>query len=147
MPGTIKLHMPLLGALVLSLGIVSSCADTSSVRMGGNMARIDVSAAPVYGSQGATDMALRAAAEETLSAGFTHFAVLDFGARYDSRVVGVMPGQASVSGDAGGFFGRATGPTPIVRARNERSMVIQMLGPRAGERSNAYNAAALLQGD
>jgi hypothetical protein len=130
---------------VLLVGIcfsLSACVDTSAVRMEGNLARIDVSAAPIYGGQGATDIALKAAARETLKAGFTHFTIVDFGQRYDSRVVGVMPGTSTISGTygptTGNIFGSSTGPTPIVRARNERAMIIKM------GNSGAYDANALL---
>jgi hypothetical protein len=119
--------------------------------MGGGYARIDVSAAPIYGGRGATNLALEAAARETLNSGFTHFVVVDFEGQYDSRVVGVMPGTASMSGtftpSYGSLYGSAVGPTPIVRARNERAMIIRMMNADDPQSAGAYDAAALLSDD
>ncbi len=135
--------------LLLARATLAGCADQSAVRLGGNMARIDVSAAPVYGGQGATDMALTLAAQETLASGFTHFTVVDFDSRFDSQVIGVLPGQSSVSGTFtpryGNIYGSSTGPQPIMRVRNERAMIIQMLDADDPRSQGAYEAQSLLE--
>lgn len=127
---------------------LAACVDSSAIRMANNTARIDISAAPVYGGQGATNIALRLAAKETLAAGFTHFIVVDSASGFRSDLVGVIPGQGSLSGQfsggSGSIYGRSTGPTPLIRARNERAMVIQMLKASDPRSNGAYDAAALL---
>jgi hypothetical protein len=127
---------------------LAACVDSSAVRMANNTARIDISAAPVYGGQGATNIALRLAAKETLAAGFTHFTVIDSASGYRSDLVGVIPGQGSLSGQfsngSGSLYGQSRGPTPLIRARNGRAMVIQMLAASDPRSQSAHDAAALL---
>jgi hypothetical protein len=127
---------------------LSGCIETSAVRMGGNMARIDVSTVPLYAGDSPANVALKLAAKETLAAGFTHFIVVDTASQFRADVIGVIPGQSALGGNYGPyygqFYGQARGPQPIVQARNERAMVIQMLKASDPRAAGAYNAAALL---
>lgn len=93
---------------------------------------IDVGAAPACGRQGAAAVATRAAAIETIRAGYTRYIIT--GSQYQNNVrTTQLPGQYSTSGSLYGNTFSATstytpGPT-IVAGSHDRMVNVVMFNP------------------
>ena len=114
------------------------------------------SAAPVCGSTGAQNVAVRRAAVETINRGYDKFVIMNAASRNNVRVVGHTPVQAHTVGTstATGYgnmataYGQSTttytGGHPIIAGSHDQGLLVKMFkdGDPAG--ANAISARASL---
>ena len=94
-----------LGAFVA----LSACAATSVTPVARNQIIISTSAAPACGRSGATKVAARMAAVETLRRGFQRYIIAGVNAQNNTRVVTTGPTYASTTATAQVYGGSAYG--------------------------------------
>ena len=138
--------------IVIVASLLASCARSAVMPMAADTVKISTSAAPVCGSTGAQDVAVRRAAIETINRGFDKFIVLGSGAANNVRVIGYTGGAATTSGTATatrvGNYVEITGQSqttyspglPIMGGRHEQGVVIRMF--RDGDPAGANGVPA-----
>jgi len=127
-----KLHRFLVSAMAAAA--LAGCAGAHATRTSANTAIIDAGAAPACGAQGAARVASKAAAVETIRAGYDRYIITGASSQDNTRVV-QGPGTYSTSGTVtnygggyGSFQGTTTytpGPT-IVSGHHDRSLGVVM---------------------
>ena len=120
-------------ALAIVIPVLAGCAGAQATRTSQNTIMIDAGAAPACGPAGAAKVAAKAAAVETLRAGYERY-IITSGTAQNNVTVTQLPGYVNTSGTVtyGGGFGtynaRSTytpGPT-IVAGRHDRSLAVVM---------------------
>lgn len=140
--GEVKMKKIVIAASVAAL--VAGCAVQTATPLAGNVAQIDISAAPVYGRAGAQRMAIRKAAQTTIDYGFDKFVVLDNHSWNEATLSAGSYGSFSANRSyAGGGFNSYASEI----RRPEAKMVIKMFKATDKEAANAIDAKALLASD
>ena len=135
---------------VLGVVPVVGCQSTNVTPIAADTVFIRTATAPIYGPNGATNVAFQRAACETLARGFDRYVIAGISTGSSSRVVGRTPiyttGNATatrvgsttyVSGGAQTFGG-----TPIVASRNEAGITVRMFRASDPAGANALDARA-----
>lgn len=132
--------------------LVAACAKSAVLPMAKDTFQITASAAPVCGSIGAQDVALRQAAIETIRRGYDRFMIIGGGYRNNIAVVGHTPVVANTSGYATATaygnqataYGRSTttysGGQPIIAGTHDQDLVVKMFRADDPSAENAVSA-------
>ena len=139
--------------------IISGCASSSVMDLDANTIQIATSAAPVCGSQGAQQVAIKRAAYETLRHGFDSYIILGAQAQNNVGVVGYTPitantysnGTISTYGSTGTYNGTSntyvTGGQPIIAGTHDQGLAIHMFHTGEKGSENAIDAKRALGPD
>lgn len=142
----------LFAVAVLAVG----CARSATIPIANDTVQISSSAAPICGSSGAKDFAVKQAAVETLRRGFDRFIVLGGGYQNNLAVVGHTPIQSYSSGSAQGTlygnqinaYGQTTtttyGGQPIIAGSHDQDLTIKMFREDDPAGANAVSARQVL---
>lgn len=121
-------------AFVLSALTLAACTSSDTIRTSANTAIVRTSAAPVCGGTGASRVAQKQAAIETIKAGFDRYIIMDAASANNVQVV-QGPGTYHHSGTYNrGFYSGTTTyqpGMPMVYGRHEQAFAIRMF--RDGE--------------
>lgn len=135
-------------AFLIGMGLIASCARTTTTPLSQDVIEISSSAAPACGSSGARALAAKAAAVETISRGYDGFIVLDAASSSNVGVVGYTPVRANTTYNTYGAYGGGrynamttgqtsySGGSPIIAGSHDRGLVIKML--KKTDRNFAY---------
>lgn len=93
------MKLALIAAAAAAL-LLAGCASSSIVPMSKNRVAINTRAAPICRTTGATSVATKMAAVETIKRGYERFIVLGFGAQNNTRVVTTGPTYSTTTGSA-----------------------------------------------
>lgn len=118
-------------AITLTLVLLASgCARTSVIPISQDTVAIHTSAAPVCGSTGAQEVAVRQVAKETIRRGYDRFIIMD--GRYANNV-GVAGYTPLVAQSAGGMT-TVYGGQPIIAGTHDQALMVKMFrnGDQAG---------------
>jgi hypothetical protein len=138
--------------ICLTVGILlTGCASTEVTRTSASTILVDVSAAPACGGTGASRVAQKTVAVETIRAGYDRFIIMG-GAAANNVQVTQMPGQYNTTGTLNtygnyGTYNSTTRYTPgptVVSGSHDKSLSVKMF--RDGERGaeEAVDARLLL---
>lgn len=121
-------------AFALSAMTLAGCTSSDTIRTSANTAIVRTSAAPVCGGTGASRVAQKQAAIETIKAGFDRYIIMDAASANNVQVV-QGPGTYHHSGTYNrGFYSGTTTyqpGMPMVYGRHEQAFAIRMF--RDGE--------------
>jgi hypothetical protein len=142
-------------ALALATLAVTACASTSTTHVSRNQIIINTSAAPACGSAGATRVASRMAAVETLRNGFERFIIQGAGQANNVSVINRPPTGAYTTGTFNTFgnttYGNATttytGGGPMLVGQHDANLLVLMLNPGDAGFSNGVDAKRVLGDD
>jgi hypothetical protein len=143
--------------IAISISVVLvGCARSSSMLLDSRTASITTTAAPICGSDGAQQVAMKNAAIATLRNGFDRYVIRDGMAKSDVRVIGHTPtyGSSYTNGHISVTPGRNTwtgnyssstttqvyGAYPIIAGGHKQSLVVTMF--RKGESGYEYGVDA-----
>lgn len=134
--------------LVLGCSVaLVACARTSVMPLSRNVVQISVNAAPVCGTAGAQQVAMRMAAAETINRGFERFVI--GGAQQSSETVvssgGPTTGSATIVGNT--VYTQTYTPSPIVMHRRHQVINVLMLKPGDQGYENGIDAKSTLGAD
>jgi hypothetical protein len=140
-------------ALVLGIAVVgvTSCTSSSSVRTSQNTAIVQTSAAPVCGGTGASKVAEKEAAIETLKAGFDRYIIVGAASADNVRATR-MPGSYNTFGTVNSYGGMGTfnatttyQPGPVViHGHHDQSFAIKMFHDGEPGANQAISAKSTL---
>lgn len=128
---------------------LSACASSTTTQLARNVVRIDVSAAPVCGSQGARRMVTEAAAIETIRNGYDRYYITGMDSQNNIRVVGSTQqtsGNINTYGNYGSYSG-STNTLPIYGGTQDAAVVAVMFAANDPEGKNAIDARQVLGAD
>lgn len=122
-----------ISAVTILAFALASCTQTSATRLSANEMIISTEAAPICGNAGATKVAEKMAAVETLRAGYDRYVIFSTASANNVRST-QMPGRYYTSGSANTFgnytsINATTTYTPgpvIVAGSHDRSFAIRM---------------------
>jgi len=133
---------------------LAGCVTTQTTPLAPNAVRIDTQAGGAFYAGKAVPATMRAAAKETLEAGYTHFRLAGVQSGQGSEVVGVVGGGSGyTSGYApgllsgGGYNGFETydNSETVIRAHRENSSAtVLMFNANEPGAKGAFNARAIL---
>jgi hypothetical protein len=129
--------------------LISGCASGSAVRTSQNSALIQATAAPICGSVGASQVAERQAAIETLRAGYDKY-VITGGAAQNNVRVSQVPARATTYGNIYGNTWTANtsySTNTIVSGSHAQQFSIMMFRNTDGGAENAISAREVLGAD
>ncbi len=133
-------------------GLAAACAKSAVIPMAKDTFQITASAAPLCGSTGAQQVALRQTAIETIRRGYDSFIIVGGGYRNNIAVVGHTPVVANTSGYATATaygnqataYGRSTttysGGQPIIAGTHDQGLVVKMFKADDPSSANAVSA-------
>lgn len=135
-------------ASALTMFVLVSCTSTSVTPISQNQFLLSTSAAPACGQAGASRVAARMAAVETIRRGYNRFVIL--GARSDNNVsvINRAPTYSTTTGTYTGYgnavYGSSTttygGGGPIIFGSNDAKLHVLMLGPKDRGYSHGIDA-------
>ena len=141
--------MRIVAAVVISSIVLAGCATGSAVRTSQNTALIQATAAPVCGNVGASQVAEKQAAIETLRAGYDRY-IITGGASQNNVRVSQVPGTATTYGNVYGnsWSARTTYSTQtVVSGNHAQSFSIVMYRDNETGAAGAISAKEVLGSD
>lgn len=124
--------------------LLAGCARTSSLQLAADTVEISARAAPLCGPEGASRMAAKTAAVETIKHGYDKFIILRSQAQNNVGVVGYTPVTAQTTYGGGHATTHVYGGEPIVAGTHNHGLIVKMFKEGDPQGANAMSATATL---